>query len=614
MATLSSSTTTHTPLNTSFLLKSSQLSSFKNQSHFRRSAPSCKKVSCKTNKNEDELQPIQNPKNNTPLSLDRRNMLIGLGGMYGAAITLGGGSTNTLAAPIAPDVTACTLTDAQWDNSVGDHCCPPKFDPSKIVDFDFKNYPSPIMKVRRPAHKAMLDNEWLADYKRATAIMKSLPLSDPRNFMQQARVHCAYCDGAYPVLDHPDQRLEVHASWLFASFHRWYLYFFERIMAKLINKPGFALPYWNWDHPDGMRIPEMFKDIDSPLYDPNRNVNHLSRVIDLSFNNVEHDYPDEKQIQENLLLMRKQMLYPTKPSVFFGAAYRSGDAADPNAGAGALELSPHNNVHIWTGSKTIRSNQDMGAFWSAGRDSIFYCHHSNVDRMWSIWRNDLPGRSRLDLNDPDYLNAYFIFYDENANPVKVYVKDSFDTEKLGYKYEQQDLPWLFKSVATPAKPTITDTTVTFPKALDSVIKTKVERPRKSRTKDEKEEQEEVLLINLELGMSQEFIKFDVYVNDDSEHNPGEKTVVKPQYAGSYTSLTHRGAGSVGKLVGGAVRGMAGMAGMGGGKSKKSGLRLAITKLLEDIGASEDEAIQVTIVPISGSDSVVIGGVSIQYVA
>ncbi|KMT08954.1 hypothetical protein BVRB_6g136670 [Beta vulgaris subsp. vulgaris] len=600
MASLSPSATSqsHTLLTTSFLPKAPQLSSFNKQSHFRRSAPSCKKVSCKTNKNEDELQPIQNPKNNSPLSLDRRNMLIGLGGMYGAAITnLSGGSANTLAAPIAPDMSACTLTDASWDGSVGDHCCPPAFDPSKLVNFEFDKYPSPVMKVRRPAQKAMLDEEWLADYKRATAIMKSLPMTDPRSFLQQARVHCAYCDGSYPVLDDPSkQRLEVHASWLFASFHRWYLYFFERILGKLINKPGFALPYWNWDHPDGMRIPEMFKDINSPLYDPNRNENHLSRVIDLSYNNIEHNYPDEQQIQENLLLMRKQMLYQTKPSVFFGAAYRLGDAADPNAGAGALELSPHNNVHVWTGSSSIRGNQDMGAFWSAGRDSIFYSHHSNVDRMWSIWRNDLPGRSRLDLDDPDYLDASFIFYDENALPVKVYVRDSFDTEKLGYKYEQQDLPWLVKSVARPDKPDITDTTVTFPKALNSVIKTKVVRPRKSRTKEEKEAEEEVLLINFEVGMTHELMKFDVYINDEYDHKPDEKTQVKPQYAGSFTSLTHKGGN------------------MGTDKPKKSALRLAITKLLDDIGASEDEAIQVTLVPISGYETLVINNVSIDYVA
>lgn len=605
-----SSPTTHTPLNTPFLQK---LSSHKKRTH---SLPcACRKVTCNKDNDVEQLQLNQNTRNkSTPLSLDRRNVLIGLGGLYGATFTLGGGAVNTLAEPILPDVTACTLTDAQWDGSAGDHCCPPKFPEDRIKDFSFEDYPNPVTRVRRPAHLAMLDAEWLADYKKATALMKSLPMTDPRSFMQQARVHCAYCDGAYPVLNHPDQRLVVHGSWLFAPFHRWYLYFFERILGKLIDKPGFALPYWNWDHPDGMRIPEMFKDIDSPLYDPNRSTEHQNTVIDLSFNfKTPRDFDSEdEQIQQNLLLMRKQMLYPTKPTVFFGSPYRSGDEVDPSTGSGpgALELSPHNNIHMWTGNETIYSHQDMGSFWSAGRDSIFYCHHANVDRMWTVWRNDLPGRSRLDINDPDYLNAYFLFYDENANPVRVYVKDSFDTEKLGYKYDQQDLPWLFKTPPRPAKGTVTDTIVTFPKQLDSVIKTKVMRPKKSRTKEEKEEQEEVLFIDFEFGMSQQPIKFDVYVNDDYDHKPEEKTQVKPQFAGSFTSLTHRG----GSMVAKAVKGIAGSLLGGSNKVKKGVLKLAITKLLEDIGASEDEAIQVTIVPKIGTETVVIKNVSIEFVS
>ncbi|KAL2905422.1 Polyphenol oxidase chloroplastic [Bienertia sinuspersici] len=496
-------------------------------------------------------------------------MLIGLGRMYGAAMTLGGGSPDTLASPVSPDVVACTVTDAMWDGSSGDRCFLPAIDPEQLDEFKFENYPHPVSRVRHPAHLAMQDPEWLEDYKKAIAIMKSLPLSDPRSFMQQARVHCAYCDGAYPMLGHPDERLLVHASWLFASFHRWYLFFFERIMGK------------NWDHPDGMRILDMFKDINSPLYDPNRNVKHLDKIIDLSYHvpkdnpDFEHNNPDDRQIQENLLLMRKQMLYSTKPQLFFGAAYRAEDKADPNSGAGALELAPHNAIHLWTGSS------------SPGHGCLLVCRTGlNLLLLWNVWRNDLPGRSRTDLTDPDYLNASFILFHENAKPVRVLVKDSFNTEKLGYKYEQQDLPWLFKKISRPTKPTITETTVSFPKKLDSVITTKVVRPQKECLKD--------------------FIKFDVFVNDDHDHQPDEKTEVKPQYAGSFTSLTHKSSGGpVAKIVDGV---------MGSIKPRKNALWLALSNLLEDIGASDDEAIQVTVVPRSGTESVVITNVSIQFVA
>ncbi|MFS7947023.1 putative catechol oxidase [Helianthus anomalus] len=41
----------------------------------------------------------------------------------------------------------------------------------------------------------------------------------------------------------PDIEIQIHNSWLFFPFHRWYLYFYERILGKLINDPTFALPF-----------------------------------------------------------------------------------------------------------------------------------------------------------------------------------------------------------------------------------------------------------------------------------------------------------------------------------------------------------------------------------
>ncbi|KAH1055296.1 hypothetical protein J1N35_033361 [Gossypium stocksii] len=85
--------------------------------------------------------------------------------------------------------------------------------------------------------------------------MKALPVDDPRNFMQQANIHCAYCNGAYGQVGFPDQKLEVHYWWLFFPFHRMYLYFFERILGKLIGDPDFTMPFWNWDSPCRMTMP-----------------------------------------------------------------------------------------------------------------------------------------------------------------------------------------------------------------------------------------------------------------------------------------------------------------------------------------------------------------------
>ena len=90
----------------------------------------------------------------------------------------------------------------------------------------------------------------------------------------------------------------------------------------------------------------------------------------------------------------------------------------------------------------------MGTFYSAARDPIFFSHHSNVDRMWTIWKT--LGGKRKDITDPDWLNSGFLFYDENKNLVRVKVKDCLDTRNLGYVYEDVNIPWL-KSKPTPRR-------------------------------------------------------------------------------------------------------------------------------------------------------------------
>ena len=108
----------------------------------------------------------------------------------------------------------------------------------------------------------------------------------------------------------PELDMQIHFSWFFFPFHRAYLYFFERIAAKLLGEPDFALPFWSWDVPEGMRMPSEFANSSSPLYDPVRNPRHAPpRGVDLDFIDVESNLTDEQQIQHNLSAMYKQVQY-----------------------------------------------------------------------------------------------------------------------------------------------------------------------------------------------------------------------------------------------------------------------------------------------------------------
>ena len=229
-----------------FLPNKSQLSfSGESKSYIaRRSSISCKATNPNNNNNNNEKQNQQEQSYNLLGKLDRRNVLIGLGGLYGA--TTLAPKPLAFAKPVAPpDLNECRCAKI---NNRGEtvNCCPPVSTKIKTFTPD-QSIP---MRTRPAAH--LVTVEYLAKFKEAQAHMRALPENDPRSMAQQAKVHCAYCNGAYPQVGFPNIEIQIHDSWLFFPFHRMYLYFYERILGKLIDDPTFALPYWNWDSPDGM--------------------------------------------------------------------------------------------------------------------------------------------------------------------------------------------------------------------------------------------------------------------------------------------------------------------------------------------------------------------------
>ncbi|CAK7350646.1 unnamed protein product [Dovyalis caffra] len=587
MASFSPPTSTPTTISISNFCpsfpKTSQLSLIKKRNH-----PYIPRVSCKAT-NDDSQNPTT-----------RRDVLIGLGGLYGATSL---SDPFAFAKPVsAPDITKCGRADLPRGANET-NCCPP-VPATKILDFKPPPSNAPL-RVRPAAHLAGKD--YIAKYNKAIELMKALPADDPRNFMQQANVHCAYCNGAYEQVGFPNLDLQVHGTWLFFPFHRYYLYFYEKILGQLIGDPTFALPFWNWDSPSGMKLPAMYADPNSSLYDKFRNKNHQPpTLLDLDWDGTDTSTSTRQQISSNLTVMYRQMVSNGKTGrLFFGGTYRAGDEADSEFGP--IENIPHGPVHTWTGDNTQPNFEDMGNFYSAARDPIFFAHHSNVDRMWSVWKT-LGGR-RTDLTDPDWLDTSFFFYDENANPVRVKVRDCLDTRKLGYTFQDVEIPWLqsrptpkrlAKKVATKVfsqgkeaqaaetkKNALTPITA-FPLVLDKVVSVLVARPKKSRSKKQKEEEEELLVIDgVEFDKNLP-LKFDVYINDEDDSlSAADKT----EFAGSFVNVPHKHKH---------------------GKKTKTSLRLGLTDLLEDLEAEDDDSVVVTLVPRYGKGLAKIGGIKIEF--
>ncbi|XP_058096724.1 polyphenol oxidase, chloroplastic-like [Magnolia sinica] len=536
------------------------------------------------------------------LRLDRRNVLLGtLGGLCGAA-TLGRKNT-AFAAPLQPpDLSKCQTANAgSEEDPLPVECCPPYTDNSKIVDYKFPS-PSTPLRIRKPAH--LLNADDLAKYKEAYRLMKALDPSDPWSFEQQARVHCQYCNGAYDQVGF-DVPVNVHFNWIFEPWHRYYLHFHERILGKLIGDETLALPFWNWDSPDGMTIPSIFNDTKSPLYNEKRNQNNLTKVMDYHYStqNYEDKYTEEELKLKNLYEMNTTYRESLPlPELFHGDPVRAGEEASIGKTMGRIEAI-HNAGHSFVGMAKA-PYRDMGNLASSGYDPLFYCHHSNVDRMWHIYRQ-MRG-NKVDFNDNDWLKSSFVFYDENRQLVRVQVEDCLNPQKLRYTYQEVELPWADRNMIkkklvktkSGVKPRSTTSLVQVsefgpdPRPLDSTIRALVQRPKKSRTKSEKDDEVEVLVIDgIELPPNGP-ISFEVYVAA-----PSGGDFVGPdlgESAGRFSKLPHTHIHKKGNA-----------------EKKKCSLKLGISKLLEEIDAEGSEKVVVSLVPKDGE--VTIGGIHIDLI-
>lgn len=153
-------------------------------------------------------------------------------------------------------------------------------------------------------------------------------------------------------------------------------------------------------------MPEIFDNPCSSLYDPKRNqANRRPTVVDLS---SAQNIPEDQRIRNNLSLINTEMeVSPANILDFMGAEYRAG--LGETVGPGTVERGAHTSVHRLVGDPREKYREDLGNFYSSARDPIFYCHHANVDRMWTLWPVSSP-QQREHIPDSDYLDSAFLFY------------------------------------------------------------------------------------------------------------------------------------------------------------------------------------------------------------
>ncbi|HEX3152229.1 MAG TPA: tyrosinase family protein [Gemmataceae bacterium] len=284
----------------------------------------------------------------------------------------------------------------------------------------------------------------IADYRTGVGVMKTRSATDPTSWIYQANMHGTYTAPPAGALWNQCQ----HGSFFFLSWHRMYLYFFERIVRKACGNNAFALPYWNYTSqtlsarqlPLAFRQPT-FNSSPNPLYDAARNtgINSTANPAALSY---------------SATLFSTAFGYTNFASAGgSGASFGGQTLAAPAHFAGPhgqLESQPHDIIHGLLGG-----SGDMGDPNRAARDPIFWLHHANIDRLWKRWLQQGGGRVNPTANNA-WMTHEFEFYDENGHKVKLKGSDVLNTvTQLQYRYDDDPVtfgPAAFAVSAEAAPP------------------------------------------------------------------------------------------------------------------------------------------------------------------
>lgn len=231
----------------------------------------------------------------------------------------------------------------------------------------------------------------LAGYAKAIAAMKALPATNPLSWSYQAAIHGTTTFGALTAWNTCE-----HGTYHFWSWHRMYLYYFERIIRQMSGDPGWALPYWNYESATERQLPVPFRDPASALYTPNRGAGWNSGASSLSSFDVDTS------------------------SGFALTNFVSASSS--------IEGTPHGAVHVRVGGW-------MGSVPTAAQDPIFYLHHANIDRLWNLWLAQGGGRADP-LGDVPWKTTKFTFFDETGTQVQLTGCDVLRAaQQLGNTYE-----------------------------------------------------------------------------------------------------------------------------------------------------------------------------------
>ncbi len=284
------------------------------------------------------------------------------------------------------------------------------------------------MPTRRNVYDLSPTGARISALRNGVGVMKNRPASDPTSWRFQANIHGNFAPGA-------GWNQCQHGSFFFLSWHRMYIYFFERILRAASGQPNLALPYWRWNNLAQRALPVAFRqpaNASNPLYEPRRSAGMNAGG----------------QLPESMVRTGPAIAF-TNFSSQFGSGLSFGgqritQPAHFTAPHGQLEASPHDVLHGLIGGPGGGPTDPDRAWMSwpetAARDPIFWLHHAMIDRVWEFWLS-LQGGRRNPTGNSAWMNTQFTFFDENGQQVNMQGQDILDTVgQLDYRYDDVDPP------------------------------------------------------------------------------------------------------------------------------------------------------------------------------
>ncbi|MFC0183668.1 polyphenol oxidase [Pseudarcicella hirudinis] len=227
--------------------------------------------------------------------------------------------------------------------------------------------------------------------KAGIAAMKALPITNQTSWQYQAAIH-----GTFTTPNSPAWNSCQHGTQFFLSWHRMYLYFFERILRAKSGNPNLTLPYWDYQTNAALHPAYRNSSTGNTLYDNTRNS---------SINGG-------GSLPSSIMVAIDNALNNNIPFFNFNSDLEG----------------PHGSVHVSIGG-------NMGVVKTAAKDPVFWLHHANIDRLWEKWLRKCGGRTNP-TSDNAWMNTKFTFFDENGHAVIMTGSQIVNTAtQLNYRYD-----------------------------------------------------------------------------------------------------------------------------------------------------------------------------------